>query len=94
MICDDCKKDGFHRLKCVAPDIWVCSDCGPSHDIPVEGNPVFSVVSTVNFKYYHHNNGNVSAKRVEMFRSRRINRDAGSNGEVVIGKSDKRAVNY
>lgn len=93
MKCPDCKHTVVSLIH-VKGDDWKCGNCiynSSDHDRQ------FTVIETVNFKWYGKNGGNVPKKRIEMIKSRRICPDG--NGEVVMtnkfGKiTDRKAVNY
>lgn len=93
MTCDNCKKT-VHTKYHIKAGQWACEYCYPQTEEKSIDFPHF--VETVNFKHYYRNGGNVSKKRIEMVKSRRMHPEG--KGEVVYTRNgkvtDTRSVNY
>lgn len=92
MICD-CGKT-VHTKFHIKLGQWACEYCYPQTESKGSAFPHF--VETVNLKHYYKNGGNVSKKRIEMVRSRRMHPEG--KGEVILTRNGKitenRSINY
>lgn len=75
MLCEMCHVKQKTRVKWCK---YVCDDCEPKPLL----NQLSGQGSTVNYKYYSKNNGNVSLARVNAFKGRVLAPDG--KGEVVM----------
>lgn len=99
MYCDKCLLSENVRLRFVNGQGFFCSQCHLKirDEVSFEKNRVFSIVDTINLRFYYKNRGNVSLARINEIKSRCLHPDG--NGEVVtknkFGKiTDRIAVNY